>query len=82
MAQVIDRKEVHDLVDQLTPEQLQAAIPLLRAMLPVQVEDEEITEAEKAAVAEEDEGLKHNKPIPVEEVLADFGLTFGCAAEL
>jgi hypothetical protein len=34
-----------------------------------------ISEAEKAAVAAADEWLKHNKPIPFEEVLADFGLT-------
>ena len=75
MAQVIDRQELHDLVDQMTPEQIRAALPLLRAMLPKPIEDEEISEAEKAAVAEADEWLKHNKPIPFEEVLADFGLT-------
>jgi len=75
MAQVIDRKEAHDLIDQMTPEQIRAAIPVLRAMLPKPIEDEEISEAEKAAVAEADDWLKHNKPIPFEEVLADFGLT-------
>jgi hypothetical protein len=75
MAQAIDKQELHDLVDQMTQEQLRAAIPLLRSMLPKPVEDEEISEAEKAAVAEADEWLKHNKPIPFEEVLADFGLT-------
>jgi hypothetical protein len=75
MAQVIDKQEVHDLVDQMTPEQLRAALPLLRAMVPKPIEDEEISDAEKAAVAEADEWLKHNKPIPFEDVLADFGLT-------
>jgi hypothetical protein len=75
MAQVIDRQELHDLVDQMTPEQIRAALPLLRAMLPKPIEDEEISEAEKAAVAEADEWLKHNQPLPFEEVLADFGLT-------
>ena len=44
-------------------------------MLPKPIEDEEISEAEKAAVAEADEWLKHNKPIPFEDVLADFSLT-------
>ena len=74
MAQVIDKQQIHDLVDQMTQEQLRAAIPLLRSMLPKPVEDEEISEAEKAAVAEADEWLKHNKPIPFEDVLADIGL--------
>ena len=75
MAQEIEKQELHDLVDLMTQEQLRAAIPLLRSMLPKPVEDEEIGEAEKAAVAEADEWLKHNKPIPFEDVLADFGLT-------
>lgn len=78
MAQANERKELHDLVDQMTQDQLRAVIPLLREMLPkpaLPIEDEEITDAEKAAVAEADEWLKHNKPIPFEDVLADFGLT-------
>jgi hypothetical protein len=75
MAQIIDKKELHDLVDRMTPGQLAAAAALLRSMLPKPIEDEEISEAEKAAVLEADEWLKHNKPIPFEDVLADFGLT-------
>ena len=75
MAQVIAKQEAHDLIDQMTPTQIQAAITFLRAMLPKPIEDEEISEEEKAAVAEADEWLKHNKPIPFEDVLADFGLT-------
>jgi hypothetical protein len=55
MAQVIDRKEVHDLIDQLTAEQIRAALPVLRAMLPKPIEDKEISNAEKSAVAEADE---------------------------
>ena len=39
------------------------------------VEDEEIGEEEKRAAASARERLKHNKPIPFEEVLADCGLT-------
>ena len=75
MAPVIDRKELHDLIDEMTPEQLRASTPLLRSMLPKPIEDEEISEAEKAAVVEADEWLKLNKPIPIEDVLADFGVT-------
>jgi hypothetical protein len=43
-------------------------------MLPKPTEDEEISAAENAAVAEADEWLKHNKPIPFEDVLGDLGL--------
>jgi hypothetical protein len=60
MPQVIDRKEAYDLIDQMTPEQVRAAIPVLRSFLPKPIEDEEISEHEKAAVAEADEWLKHN----------------------
>ena len=34
-----------------------------------------LSPAERRAVAEADEWLKHNAPIPHEDVLADFGLT-------
>jgi hypothetical protein len=34
-----------------------------------------LTEAERRAVAAADEWLKHNEPIPHEQVLAEFGLT-------
>jgi hypothetical protein len=40
----------------------------------VPIEDEEIDEDEERAVAEFIEWLKHNAPIPNEEVLAEFGL--------
>jgi hypothetical protein len=52
------------IVDPVTPDLRSAPI-----------EDEDITEDEARALAEADEWLKHNKPIPHEEVLADFGLT-------
>jgi len=34
-----------------------------------------LSDAERKAVAEADEGLKHHRPIPHEEVLAEFGMT-------
>ena len=49
--------------------------PVTRAIANAPVEDEEISEEERHAVAEAHEWLKHNKPIPHEEVLAEFGLT-------
>jgi hypothetical protein len=78
-----ERQQAHAYLDRLPPEQLTAVRGLLETMLdPVArvlanapVDDEEITEEEKRAVAEADEWLKHNQPIPNEEVLAEFGLT-------
>ena len=49
--------------------------PLSRKLATVPVEDEEISEEEERAVDEAKEWLRHNKPIPHEEVLAEFGLT-------
>jgi hypothetical protein len=57
------KKQVHELIDQLTPNDVAKVHGLLEAMF------------ERAAVAEADEWLKHNNPISHEEVLADFGLT-------
>ncbi len=34
-----------------------------------------LSDAERKAVAEADEWLRHNQPIPHEQVLAEFGLT-------
>lgn len=49
--------------------------PLSRALANAPIEDEEIDEDEERAMAEAREWLKHNTPIPNEEVLAEFGLT-------
>jgi hypothetical protein len=77
------RHHVHALVDQLPPVQLAAVATLLRSMLDplsmklalAPIDDEPFTEEDRQAVAEADEWSKHNQPIPMEEVLADFGLT-------
>ena len=77
------RWRAHALLDFLPPGKLSAVRELLAAMVdPLQralaltpLEDEEITEEEERAVAEAREWRKHNKPIPMEEILADFGLT-------
>jgi hypothetical protein len=80
---VQERQRAHAYLDRLPPEQLSAVRGLLETMLdPVSralanapIEDEEIGAEEERAVAEGREWLKHNKPIPHEEVLAEFGLT-------
>jgi hypothetical protein len=79
----IERKEVHSLVDRLAPSQLTAVHSLLEVMLdPVSraianapSDDEPESTEERRAVAEADEWLKHNKPIPFEDVVAERGLT-------
>ncbi len=77
------RQHVHELVDQLPPLQLAALETILQSMLDslsrklalAPIDDEPFTAEDRAAVTEADEWLKHNQPIPLENVLADFGLT-------
>jgi hypothetical protein len=77
------RQYVHELVDRLPPEQLRVVETILRSMLDplsrrlalAPIDDEPFTEQDRQAVAEADEWLRHNKAVPLESVLADFGLT-------
>lgn len=79
----VERQQVHSLVDKLASSQLTAVHSLLAVMLdPVSraianapLDDETETGEERQAVAEADEWLKHNTPIPFDDVLADFRLT-------
>jgi hypothetical protein len=74
MAQVIDRKEVHDLIDRMSAEQLPAAASLLKSMLAV--DDEPVTEEDLQRFREAKAALaRGEKGTPMEEVLAEFGLT-------
>lgn len=78
-----DIQHAQQLLSYLAPDQVAAVVHLMEVMLdPVSralanapPEDEEISEEEERAVAEAREWLRHNKPIPHEEVLAEFGLT-------
>ncbi|HMC58463.1 MAG TPA: hypothetical protein VKJ01_04660 [Candidatus Solibacter sp.] len=80
---VQERHQAHAYLDRLPPEQLSAVRGLLETMLDpasralanAPLEDEEISGEEERAVVEAREWLKHNKPIPHEDVLAEFGLT-------
>ena len=77
------KEHAHELIERLPPSQLTAVVGLLEAMLdPVAraiaqapVDDEPVTMQEEKALAESQEWLKHHKPIPHEEVLADLGIT-------
>jgi hypothetical protein len=71
------------MIDRLPEAQLSGLVrflativePVTTAVANAPVEDEEISDEAERAAAESREWLKHNKPIPMEEVLADFGLT-------
>ena len=78
-----DREHAQQLLNHLAPDQVAAVVhvmevmldPLSRKLTNASLEDEEISAEEEQAVAEAREWLKHNQPIPHEEVLAEFGLT-------
>jgi hypothetical protein len=83
-AAVADQKQqAHELIDAMAPGQLSAVVGLLKIMVDpvarrlasIPYEDEPISEEEERAVAASKEWLKHNEPIPNEEVLAEYGLT-------
>lgn len=70
-----DKQHAHNLLDRLGPGQLAAVVHLLETMLSPEEDRDTLSDAERRAVAEADEWLKHNQPIPHEDVLADFGLS-------
>jgi hypothetical protein len=70
-----DIQHAHHLLDQLGPGQLAAVVHLLETMVSPEEDGDTLSNAERMAVAEADEWLKHNEPIPHEKVLAEFGLT-------
>jgi hypothetical protein len=72
---VSDKQPARALIDQLDPSQLAAAVHLLEAIVKFERDGDTLSPAERHAVAEADEWLKHNQPIPHDEVPAEFGLT-------
>jgi hypothetical protein len=77
MDMAADIQHAHQLLDQLGPGQLAAVVHLLETIVSPEEDGDVLSDAERKAVAEADEWLKHNPPIPHEEVLAEFGLTMG-----
>ena len=77
------RDHAQQLLTHLAPDQVAAVVHLMEVMLnPLSrklalapLDDEPFTEEDRLAVAEADEWRKHNDCIPLEAVLADFGLT-------
>ncbi len=77
------RQHAHQLIDRLPESQLSGLVRFLETIVePVSYslanapfDDEPYTEDERLAVAEAEEWLRHNKPIPHEQVLAELGLS-------
>jgi len=79
-----DKQHAHELVERLDAAQLPTAVrflefmlldPVSRALATALYDDEELSDAGRRAIDESIEWFKHNKGIPHEEVLAEFGLT-------
>ncbi len=77
------KDHAHELIDRLAPGQVPIAIrfleiildPAARSLANAAIEDEPISEEENLAVAASKAWLENNKPIPHEDVLAEFGLS-------
>jgi hypothetical protein len=67
------RQYVHELIDQLDAGQLAAVGHLLEVM--IHDDDEQLTNEDRAAIHAGLESLNKNGGIPMEDILADFGLT-------
>ena len=75
MAQVIDRKEAYDLIDQMPRERIPAAVSLLKSMLPSNADDEPLTEQDIRRLLEVRASVERGeKGTPMKEFLAEFGL--------
>jgi hypothetical protein len=69
------KQHAYHLLNQLGPGQLEAVVHLLETMVSSVEDGDTLSSAERKAVAEADEWLKDNEPIPHAEVLAQLGLT-------
>ena len=78
-----ERQHAHAFLDRLPAEQLSAVCGLLETMLSpldrklalAPVDDEPVTPSEASAIQAGITSLEQNGGVPLEEVLADFGLT-------
>jgi len=72
----MDRQQAHDLLDQLSPAQLDAVANLIEVMIRKD-DDEELTEEDRRAVAASRDYFQQNPDggIPFEQVVAECGLT-------
>lgn len=69
-----ERQQAHALLDLLPPAKLGAVRSLLEVMID-EDDDEELTAEDRAAIQAGLDSLDKHGPVPMEDVLADFGLT-------
>jgi hypothetical protein len=69
-----EREQAHALLDLLPPAKLGAVRSLLEVMVD-EDDDGELTEEDRAAIQAGLDSLDKNGGIPMEEILADFGLS-------
>jgi hypothetical protein len=77
------KEQAHELIDRMAPGQVSAVVGLLeimldpfaRALANAPYDDEPVTVEEIKALDESHNWLKHNDPIPHEQVLAELGIT-------
>ena len=77
------KQHAHGLIERLAPEKLSAIVGLLEVMLdPVDralaaadIDDEPVTEEEMRDIEASREWFKHNKGIPIEQVVSELGFT-------
>jgi hypothetical protein len=68
--------KAHELIGQLSPGKLAAVVHLLEVMVhDSEIEDEEISAGEEAAVVRSKEWYQRNEGIPFEQLVADLGFT-------
>ena len=70
------RAELHYLIDELPDAELQEAGHYLTTLRSVEYDDEEMTEAEKEAIAESLEQLKNGEVFTLDEVIAELDPDF------
>ena len=81
-----EKRQAHELIERLEPSQITTAIrflefmlldPVLMAIATAPVESEPLTEEERQAIARSELWFRTRggKGIPMDEVVADFGLT-------
>ena len=70
-----EREQAHAMLDRLPPAKLGAVRSLLEVMIDDDEDDEELTEEDRVAIQAGLDSLNKNGGIPMEDVLADFGLT-------
>jgi hypothetical protein len=78
-----EKRRAHELIDRLEPKQASAVVGLLeslvdpvsRAIRNAPIDDEPVTAEEEEAVNQSRDWLRHNQPVPHEQVLAELGIT-------